>query len=81
MHMKASGVSDWLRPVVGKRDHRKLVRDDHYLVLRPGPNLVLRPGPNFDWLMGNPAVGQPIPSEQDPAGGGRREADDRAERG
>jgi hypothetical protein len=73
MHMKASGVSDWLRPVVGKRDHRKLVRDDHYLVLRPGPN--------FDWLMGNPAVGQPIPSEQDPAGGDRREADDRAERG
>ena len=69
MRMKASEVGDWLRQIAGKGDHRKLVPDDDYLVLRPGPN--------FDWLMGNPAAGQPTPSalEQDPAGEDRREAD------
>jgi hypothetical protein len=69
MRMKASEVSDWLRQLAGKRDHREVLSDDDYLVLRPGPN--------FDWLMGNPASGQPTPStpEQDPAGEDRRAAE------
>ena len=73
--MKVSEVGDWLRQIAGKRDHRKVVSDDDCLVLRPGPN--------FDWLMGNPAAGQPTPSapEQDPAGEDRGKTDDRRERG
>ncbi len=68
MRMKASEVGDWLRQIAGKRDHRELVPEDDYVVLRPGRN--------FDWLMGNPAAGQPTPSapEQDPVGEGSRVA-------
>jgi len=75
MRMKASEVSEWLRQIAGKRDHREVLSGDDYLVLRPGPN--------FDWLMGNPAAGQPTPSapEQDPAGEDCRKACDRTERG
>ena len=65
--MKANEVGDWLRQVVGKRDHREVMPDDDYLVLRPGPN--------FDWLMGNLATDQPTPtaSEPDPADNDRHE--------
>jgi hypothetical protein len=72
--MKASDVSDRLRQVAGKRDHREVLSD---------APLVLRPGPNFDWLMGSPVAGQATPSapEQDPAGGDRREAADHAGEG
>ena len=75
MSIKASEVGDWLRQIAGKRDHREVMSDGDYLVLRPGPN--------FDWLMGNPAAGQPTPSapEQDSAGEDRRETGDRAKRG
>ena len=68
MSIKASDVGDWLRQRAGKRDHREVMPDDDYLVLRPGPN--------FDWLMGNPAAGQPTPSvpEQNSAGEDRRKA-------
>ncbi len=71
MRMKTSEVGDWLRQVAGKRDHRKLVRDDDYLVLRPGPN--------FDRLMGNLAAGQPTPTapEPDPVGDDKHEDDNR----
>src|SRR5689334_5450671 len=54
MRMKAGEVSDWLRQVAGRCDHRKAVPDDSYLVLRPGPN--------FDWLMGNPVPTQLLAS-------------------
>ena len=75
MRMKASEVSEWLRQIAGKRDHRKVLSDDEHFVLRPGSN--------FDWLMGNPAAGQPTPSaaEQDSAGEDHRETGDRAKRG
>ena len=66
MGMKASEVGNWLRQHVGKRDHRQLMPEDY---------VVLRPGPNFDWLMGNPAAGQPtLPApEPDRAGDDRHE--------
>ncbi len=72
--MKASEVGNWLRQIVGKRDHHELMSDDY---------VVLRPGPNFHRLMGHPAAGQPQLSapEQEPAAEDRREADDRAKRG
>ena len=72
MRMKASEVSEWLRQIAGKRDHREVLSDDC---------LVLRPGPNFDWLMGNPAAGQPTPSvpEQNSAGEDRREVGESSE--
>ena len=57
MGMKASEVGNWLRQHVGKRDHRQLMPEDY---------VVLRPGPNFDWLMGNPAAGQPTPPAPEP---------------
>jgi len=58
MSIKASEINDWLRQFAGKRDHRQVMPDHDYLVLRPGPN--------FDWLMGNPAAGQPTPSAPEP---------------
>jgi hypothetical protein len=75
MRMKVSEVGDWLRQIAGKRDHRKVVSDDDCLVLRPGPN--------FDWLMGNPAAGQPtsLAPEQNLVGEDYSEADDRTKRG
>jgi hypothetical protein len=53
MGMKASEIGDWLRQHAGKRDHRKVLRDEY---------LVVRPGPNFDWFMGNLAATQPTPA-------------------
>ena len=40
--MKASEIGAWLRQMVGKRDHREVLRDDYRM---------LRPGPNFDWFI------------------------------
>jgi hypothetical protein len=57
--IKASEVGGWLRQIVGKGDHRKLMLDDGYLVLRSGPN--------FDWLMSNLAAGQPPASTWRPS--------------
>src|SRR3954464_10480126 len=67
--MKASEVGDWLRQIAGKRDHREVLSDEDYLVLRPGPN--------FDWLMSNPAAGQPLPlaPERDPVSDDRIRSD------
>src|SRR4051812_43560725 len=58
MRMTASEVGNWLRQIVGKRDHREVLSADN--------DLVLRPGLNFDWLMGNPAVrsGMVVPSSR-----------------
>jgi len=75
MRMKASEVSDWLRQIAGKRDHRKLVPDADRLVLRSGPTL--------DWLMGSPALAEPPPPApgQDLASEDCSEVGGRAERG
>jgi hypothetical protein len=68
MGMKASEVGDWLRQTAGKRDHRQLMPEDY---------VVLRPGPNFDWLMGNPAAGQPTPPAPEPDRAGDNRHDNR----
>jgi len=70
MGMKASEVSDWLRQIAGKRDHREVMPDDEYVVIRPGPN--------FHWLMGSLDAGRPASraSEQGQSSNARREAGD-----
>jgi len=71
MGMKASEVGDWLRQIVGKRDHREVLSGDH---------LVLRPGPNFHWLMGHSAPTEPT-EPPPPVPGQNSTSDDRREAG
>ena len=56
MSMKASEIGAWLRQMAGKRDHRKVLRDDY---------LMVRPGPNFDRFMAGLAA-QPTPTALEP---------------